>query len=255
MALFGLFGNSETIYFPGCYTWEFVPKKIENYRKILKKLDIDFKLHKNSEFICCGGFLGEAGYEKDLRTNAKNNQLLIDNKKYKKIITSCPLCYNTFRSYKEILPNWNIEIEFIISSILNKLQEAKSPVKNYFSEPVAYYDSCYLGRYAEFIEPPRSLLKLLGFSVIELPNNKEETLCCGSCGNLPAANKELSDNIAKKFIESLIKRKISKIVTADPQAYYHLKKNSIAMQIDEKTLEILEFSDLLCDALGIKRGD
>lgn len=259
MALFGLFGNSETVYFPGCYTGEFLKKKAENYRKILKKLDIDFRMHKESDFICCGGFLDESGYEKQLRKTARENQSVLLEKECKKIITNCPLCYNTFRSYKELLPDWTVEPEFILSTILAKLRESKNPIKNYFSEPVAYYDSCCLARYSNLTEEPRELLKMLGFKIIELPKNKEETMCCGSCGNLPVSNIELADRIAKNFLEVLLKRKIKRIVTADARAYNHLIKNWASIQVeknlDEKTLEILEFSDLLCDSFSIKRSD
>ncbi len=254
MALFSLFGNSETLYFPGCYSQEFLPKKIENYKKILKKLKIDFKTHKSSDFVCCGGILNDAGYEKEVRKNAKEIQSSLIKNKHKKIITNCPLCYNTLNSYKSLLPDWNMETEFIVSSILQKLQDSNYKVNNYFSEPLVYYDSCQLARYSNFIEPPRNLLKLLGFKVLELSRNKEETICCGSCGNLPITNKELAKQICSKFLKSLIKRKIKRIVTADPQAYGLLLEVYQEMKPLE-AIEILELSDIICDALGLKRSD
>jgi Fe-S oxidoreductase len=254
MGLFGLFEKSENWYFPGCYTQEFLPHKVENYRKILKKLGIDFKLSRDPEFICCGGFLDQAGYDRELRKLAKKNQNVLLNKGCKKIITNCPLCYDTLKKYGDILPDWNIRSEFIVSTILAALRDPKNAIKKYLGDSVAYYDSCCLARYSEFTEPPRELIGLLGFNLIELPKNREESLCCGSCGNLQVANNELAGKIAKNFLEKLIKKGIKRVVTADPMAYNHLRKSIISLQIDEKTLELIELSELVCDSLGIKRS-
>lgn len=203
MGIFG-FGNKEIIYFPGCYSSSFLSSKIENYKKILKKIGIKFSTIENSkEIACCGGFLEEAGYHKELRKIAKANFNLLKEKKIKKIITSCPLCYLTLKKYKELLPNFDIEVEFIISTILNAIREDEKLIKFSFYEPLTYYDSCYLSRHLEFLEQPRELLRLFGYNLGELNYNKEETLCCGSCGLLSETNTELSNKICQNFIKQL----------------------------------------------------
>lgn len=250
MGIFG-FGNSENLYFPGCFTSSFLEKKLNNYKRILKKLDINFNFQK--DFMCCGGFFDESGYEKQLRKNARENQGKLESKKRKKIITNCPLCYNTLKNYRDLVPNWNIKVEFILVTILNKLRENNKEARNYFSEPVAYYDSCYLARYSGIINEPRELLGLLGYKIIELPKNKEETLCSGACGGLLITNPELANKIALKFLRTLKIKGIKKIVTADSRDYYHLKENLKKLNIYPEELEILEFSDLICDSLGIEK--
>ncbi len=248
MAFFGLINNSENLYFPGCFTSSFIEKSAENYVKILKKLDIDFKVQKSER--CCGGFLDEAGYEKQLRKTAKDNREFFANKGFKKIITSCPLCFNTFKNYKDLMPDWSIEPEFITTTILNQLKKRSNLAMKYFSEPVAYYDSCYLSRYLGLTEEPRELLEMLGYTITELPKNREETLCCGSCGNLPKTNPELAKKIAINFIKMLQRKNIKKIITADARAYAHLKENLEAMKLNEE-IKLLEYSEALCEAMGI----
>jgi Fe-S oxidoreductase len=250
MGIFG-FGNSENLYFPGCFTSSFMEKKIANYKKILKKLDIDFALQK--DFVCCGGFFDEAGYEKELRKTARENLDRFESKKHKKIITNCPLCYNTLKNYKDLLPNWDIQVEFILMTIINKLRENKEKVRNYFSEPVAYYDSCYLARYSGIINEPRELLELLGYKLVELPKNREETLCSGACGGLTITNPELADKIAVKLLKMIRRRGIKKIVTASPRDYWHLKENLSKLNIPSEEMDIFEFSDLICDSMAINK--
>ena len=250
MAFLG-FGRSDNLYFPGCFTSSFLHDKIENYKKILKKLDIDFKIQKDQ--VCCGGFMDEAGYEKELHANARKNNEELEGRGFKKIITNCPLCYNTLQTYKKLLPNWNIDSEHIIITILTKLQENKSIIKNFFADRIAYYDSCYLARYSNIIQQPRELLELLGYKIFELPKNREETICSGACGGLLVTNPELANKIARKFIKTMLQRGIKKIVTADPRDYHHIKINLVELKIPTEELEILELSDLICDSLGLKK--
>lgn len=250
MAFLG-FGKSDNLYFPGCFTSSFIPDKIENYKKILKKLDIDFKVQKDQ--ACCGGFMDESGYEKELRLTAKKNNEELESKGFKKIITNCPLCFNTLKSYIKLLPNWTIESEHVLITILKELREKKELIKNFYADPIAYYDSCYLARYSNLIREPRELIQLLGYKLIELPRNREETQCSGACGGLVITNPELADKLALKFIKMLRKHEIKKIVTADPRDYVHIKQNLEELKISPEELEILEFSDIICDSLGIKK--
>jgi len=244
------FGRSDNLYFPGCYTGKFAENSIENYKKILKKLDIDFNLQKN--FKCCGGFLDESGYEKDLRKLARENSEEFKSKEYKKIITNCPLCCITLNNYKNIIPGWTINVEHIILTILNKLRENNEFMKNIFSEQVAYYDSCYLARYMNLVNEPREVLKKLGYNIFEFKKNKEETLCCGSCGGLIHTNPDLSNKIASNFIKMLKRSGIKKIITSDPRDFVHLSKNLLKLGIGEDEIQVIEFSEAVCMGLNIK---
>lgn len=247
MGIFG-FGSKETLFFPGCFSEAFFPNKIENYQKILKKLKIPF--WKTSSMACCGGILDESGYEKQMRKLSRENSEYLERKEVKKIITICPKCQITLGDYNSIVPNWQIESEFILITILNAIKQNPELVKNYFREDICYYDSCYLGRKLKIIEEPRELLKIMGYNIIELPYEKEDTLCCGSCGVLDITNKDLSEKLVLDFFKMLKRRNIKKIITADLFAYKLLKDSQQKFQIND--LEIFEFSEMICNALGIK---
>ncbi len=247
MALFNLF-ERENIYFPGCFSEAYLPNLIKNYERVLKKLGIGFKTISSS--FCCSAIVEEAGYEKQARKIAKNNFEIFNEKGIKRIITSCPNCFRMFsQNYKEIIPNWDIKVEFILEPILEAIKQGKSRKVDYFGEPIVYYDSCYLARYSRLLSVPREILKLFGFKLIELSSNNEEVSCCGSCGNLPLIDNALSNKIARNFIKNLRQQGVKKIVTADSQAYRHLKRNLEK----EENIEILEFSEILCDAVGVKK--
>lgn len=246
MAIFD-FGNSSILFWPSCYSSAVLSEKASNYRKILKKLAI--KVSSPDEFFCCGGFLINAGYDKEARKIARENFDSLKSKKVKKIITTCPLCFYTFKSnYPKMLPDWDIDTEFILKSILEAIKSKINLNEIQNRGKIVYHDSCYLGRYSKVYDEPRELLNLLGYEIVELLNNKEESLCSGSCGNLKQTNPEMANKICQGLIEQIEKTGIKKIVIADPQDYIHLKEN-----IRGTDIEVLDFSDLLCDALNINR--
>jgi len=250
MGLFG-FGEKETIYYPGCYSMAFLKDKVQNYRNILKTLNIDFSFREDS--LCCGGCLIESGYEKNARKLARENMSLLTGKKTKRIITNCPLCLQTFsQEYKKMLPDWNIKSEFIYSIMLEKLKGDNNLVKYFSNEKVIYYDSCYLGRHLNIHKAPREILKLLGYNIVEMHFSKGETLCCGSCGQLDITNPELSKKIAINFIHHIQNNNVKKIITADPRAYWHLKK---IIDSEKLSIQLIEFSDIVCDALDIEKSE
>ena len=77
-----IFGNAEIVYFPGCYSSAFISGKVENYKNILRKIGINFSFKKE---MCCGGFLEEAGYEKQIRKLARENKEIFEVKKTKEM--------------------------------------------------------------------------------------------------------------------------------------------------------------------------
>lgn len=139
MALFS-FTDKTLLYFPGCFSLAFNRSKVENYRKILKKLSINAAIME--EIKCCGSIIKDSGYEKQFRKLARKNSSILSEKSIKKIILSDPKCFLSFsKSYKENLPDWNIESEFILETILKKLLENPKLIKNTFLEQITYYDS------------------------------------------------------------------------------------------------------------------
>ncbi len=214
--------EKNTLYYPGCLTK--ILKLDENYKKILQKLEIQFITLEDTEF-CCGSPIINVGYQEDFQKISGNNMDLFKKHKVSKIITSCPSCYNTFKKY------YNIEVEHITQTILNNID--KLELKN-FNEKITYHDPCYLGRYQNIYNEPREILKALNFEVIEMENNKENSLCCGAGSglqpNLPS--------IANKAAEVRLKQvKTSKLITTCPLCYQHFKNNS--------NIKVLELSEVL----------
>jgi Fe-S oxidoreductase len=129
---------------------------------------------------------------------------------------------------------------------LERLQNKHKLIKYKAMEIVGFHDSCYLGRYCGIYDEPRKILELVGYEVRELPDSRENSLCCGSCGGLPFFNPQLASRLAKERILQAKRLGIRKLIVCSFENYDLLKNNS------DGSVEILELSEVLALALGIK---
>jgi len=246
MGLFSIFRRESMLYYPGCMAYFKYKWNLELYKKIFSKLGINLVVDEN--FLCCGLLALELGYEAEARKLVRKNFENFKEKNHKKIITSCPSCYKMFiQNYQEFLPDWDIETVNLWELVFEKLINKPKLIKKIKDEKIGYHDSCYLGRYCQIYEEPRRILELIGYKIEEMPNSKEKSLCCGSCGGLTITNPELADKIARQRLLEAKQKGIKKLIVGSLQNYELLKKNSEGIDI-----EILELSEVLAEALGIK---
>ena len=188
-----LTGN--TLYYPGCLTKVALKQQLKDYKEIFNLIGLDFIMLSEEE-VCCGLPVINAGYKEDAKGLAEKNFKLFKERKITKIITNCPSCYHTFKEiYSKMLPEWDIEVEHATITILNYLR--KKDIRKEKKEKLTYHDSCHLGRYCGIYDEPREVIERLGGEIIEMKNNRENSLCCGAGAGLRANFPELSKEIAK----------------------------------------------------------
>ena len=233
--------GKNTLYYPGCLEKSALPEIFENYKAIFNKLGVDFILLPNEE-VCCGLPVLNAGYKKETRKLAEKNLKLFKEKNVKKIITSCPSCYHTFKNvYPELIRDWEkagIEVEHATVTILNALKRKGIDFSGKYEEDewdeegreqekefIFYHDPCHLGRYSEIYNEPREVIKRLGGEIIESPYNKEKAFCCGAGGGMRANFPETAKAFAKKKTE-FIPEKATKIISPCGLCYANFKSVS-----------------------------
>jgi Fe-S oxidoreductase len=121
-------------------------------------------------------------------------------------------------------------------------------IKNKVLEIVTYQDSCY-SRFLDNFEEIRKILNLIGYEIKEMPDSKEETVCCGNCGQLGFINPTFSDSIARERILQAKRINVRKIITSSISDYEILNKNS------NNEIEVVDISEVLAYALGIKKKE
>ncbi len=217
-----------TLYYAGCLSHLADPKIEENYKEILKNLGINFV--SVPEFNCCGSPVLRAGYKKDSEGLKKKNNEIFERYGITRIITNCPGCYNMFRLH---YPHLKVEH---ITQTLNKNINSLQPVHK---GKITYHDPCHLGRYAGIYYEPRHILGKLGFEVVELEKNRENSLCCGAGAGLKSNYPEIADKAAKSVLKQV---QTNALVTTCPLCYMHFKENKA------KNMKVFELSQILADS-------
>jgi Fe-S oxidoreductase len=173
----------EVLYFVGCYL-SFDPrmKKVAvATANILKKAGVNFGILGEKE-NCCGESIRKTGSEEVFRTLAKENiKTFIDNG-VKKIVVSSPHCYHTFKNeYPEFMVHF--EVIHIAQYLKELIDSGRLKLTGAYAKKVTYHDPCYLGRHNEIYDEPRDVLEqVAGLSLMELPDSRKDSLCCGGGG-------------------------------------------------------------------------
>ena len=174
----------EILFWVGCAgSFDERAKKITKaFAKILNKADVSFAV-LGSEEGCTGDPAKRAGNEFLYQMQALTNIEVLNGYNIKKIVTTCPHCFNTLKNeYPELGGNYDVihHTQFI-RTLLN---EGRLTVSGgaYKGKRITFHDPCYLGRANNIYEAPREVLEKLDAQLSEMKSCKQKGLCCGAGG-------------------------------------------------------------------------
>ncbi len=174
----------EYLYWVGCMgSYDDRAKKITRaFVKLLQEAGVEFGVLGDEE-SCSGDPAKRAGNEFLFQMQAMTNIEIMNGYGVKKIITTCPHCYNTFKNeYPEL--GGRYEVIHHSELLENLLAQGKIKVKetDFIKKNFTYHDPCYLGRGNDQYEAPRNTIKLSGIEIREMPHHRENAVCCGAGG-------------------------------------------------------------------------
>ncbi len=239
----------EILYFPGCYP-SFDPraKKIAvATAKILNQAGVEFGILGEKE-NCCGESIRKTGDEELFKRLAKENiKTFIDNG-VKKILVSSPHCYHTFKNeYPEFRVNF--EVIHITEYLFELMNEGKLKLSKEVRKKITYHDPCYLGRHNGIFDEPREVLKRVpGLELIEMPESRIDSLCCGGGGGRVWMETQKGERFGDLRIDQAIDTGAELLVTSCPYCITMFEDSRITMGMDEK-IEIKDITEIIQEAL------
>ena len=157
-------------------------KVVRAFAKILNHLKINYAV-LGSEETCTGDPARRAGNEMLFQMQALQLIEVLKSYGVKKIITTCPHCFNIFKNeYPDLGGNYEVinYLQFLnMYAAEGKLSINAGSLKG---KKVTYHDPCYLGRANEIYDEPRALLTRLTGGFTEMERHGSFALCCGAGG-------------------------------------------------------------------------
>ena len=220
--------NADVVYFAGCMS-HLSPTISRSMEKIFKAAKVNYLFLDKDESICCGRPLKLSGQFEAAKKLVENNRQRIIASGAKTLVTSCPICYKSFKE------DYHLDIEVLHhSEYLPELILQKRITVLPTGKKVVFHDPCELGRGSGIYIQPRILLKHFN-NLIPIMQEKENSLCCGgSLGNL-SMNPDERCAIQKATSEYLNSADAEIIATSCPMC-----KKSIAQFSDAPVKDIAE---------------
>ncbi len=174
----------EVLFWVGCAgSFDDRAKKITKaFVRILNKAGVEFGV-LGTEESCTGDPAKRAGNEFLFMMQAMQNIEVLNAYDVKKIVTTCPHCFNTLANeYPEL--GGKYEVLHHTQFINQLLKDGRLQIEggNFKGKKITFHDPCYLGRANGVYEAPRELIQRLDAELVEMRRCKSNALCCGAGG-------------------------------------------------------------------------
>jgi Fe-S oxidoreductase len=174
----------EVLFWVGCAgSFDDRAKKITKaFVKLLNKSNVDFAV-LGAEESCTGDPAKRAGNEFLFQMQAVTNIEVLNAYEVKKIVTTCPHCFNTLKNEYPSLGG-NYKVVHHTQFLRDLLNEGRLSIEGgqFKGKRITFHDPCYLGRANNVYEAPRDLIRKLDAELVEMKSCKSRGLCCGAGG-------------------------------------------------------------------------
>lgn len=216
--------------------------------KILQTAGVSFGILGTEEY-CCGETARRIGNEYLAQILIEKNIETLKKYEVKRILTTCPHGYNTF---KNEYPLFGAEFEMIHHTefIRDLIKNGKLRIKKEIKEKLVYHDSCYLGRYNDIYDSPREVIgEIAKEEILEMERRKNKGFCCGAGGGRMWMEETLGKRINQMRVQQAKESGAGSIITACPYCLTMLSDGIKEINLEESmnALDLAEVVEMALD--------
>jgi Fe-S oxidoreductase len=174
--------------------------------------------------------------------------------KFKRVVTTCAHCFNTIKNeYPQFGGQAGVDYQVVhhtdfLAQLIAAGQLTPTEAVN---ERVAYHDPCYIGRYNDIYDAPRSVLESIpGVELVEAPDwNRERAMCCGGGGGNVWMEGWGKKDVSVIRLEQIQKAQPQTLAVACPYCMVMFEDAAKNTGVDE-TLARKDVAEILLQSIG-----
>lgn len=210
--------EADILYFVGCAgSFDDRGKKISRALvRVLKRAGVNFAI-LGPEERCNGDVARRAGNEYLAQMMIHENVETLNQYRPKKILTSCPHCYNIIKNeYPQFGAGYDVVHH--TAFLLDLVKQGRLKSTGAGLGKITFHDSCYLGRWNGIIEAPRELLRSMnqGGELVFPKRQGDKGFCCGAGGARMFMEETLGKRINIERSEELLSTGAKTVAAACP---------------------------------------
>jgi Fe-S oxidoreductase len=197
---------------------------------------------------CTGDPARRIGNEFVFSMLAQQNVETLNEAGVRKIVASCPHCFNTIANeYPQL--GGNYEVIHHTQLLARLVSEGKLTPVERVEEKLTYHDPCFLGRHNKVFTPPREIIDAVpGTTAEEMHRCKNRGFCCGAGGARMWMEERIGKRINTERIDEALELNPDTISTACPYCMVMLGDAVEAKKASgeaKETLQVIDVAQLL----------
>ena len=240
----------EYLYWVGCAGAldERARKATQATARLLHRAGVRFAILGPRE-TCTGDPARRLGNEYLYQEMGKANIATLDEVGAKKVIASCPHCFNALScEYPDLGGNFQVIHH---SQLLSHLVEEGRLTPGTMDAKVTYHDPCYLGRHNRVFDEPRNVLDAIGgVEQIEMKRCRERSFCCGAGGARMWMEESLGKRVNLERTDEALGTGADVVSTACPYCLIMLD-DAVRARAREADVKVLDLSQVVEASLTV----
>jgi Fe-S oxidoreductase len=196
---------------------------------------------------CCGDVVYNVGEEYFVEELAQSNVSAMERLKPTLIVVTSPHAYNmlvnVYPRFKAKPPAPVVHYTQLLAELIagGRLKPGR------FEAKVTYHDPCYLGRWSNVYEEPRTILQHVeGLRLVEMEHSRANSLCCGGGGGAFWSENVEARSVTRRRLDEATRAGAQVMATACP---YCIRMFEDELKVSKHTLTVYDVVEVLLNSM------
>jgi Fe-S oxidoreductase len=244
--------DAEVLFWVGCagsYDARYM-KVTQAFAKLMKTAGVKFAI-LGTEEKCNGDPARRMGNEYLAQSLITENIATMAKYNVKKIVVTCPHCMQSLgKEYKQF--GGDYEVIHHTTFLDELIEQGKLKLSAEKKATITFHDPCYLGRYNDEYEAPRSIVDMVAMEHVEMKRSRDKSFCCGAGGGQMWMEEREGKRVNIERTEEALATGCNVIGTGCPFCMTMMTDGVKAKEASEQ-VQVKDVAELVLEAIEVER--